>query len=168
MVRVVWEGTEMNATSGGDREKLATDLEQARNELRASYEGLSDEQMTQAGAVGEWSVKDTLTHIASWEEITLTDLQRVARGDMPTLASFDLKKVDDWNTTIMSIRRNLPLEQVLRELDIVRADVMEVFGRLPDSTLVERQFARGILTICAVHDREHTEDIRKWRGQEKL
>lgn len=158
----------MSATSGDDREKLAGDLEQARNELRASYQGLSDEQMTQAGAVGEWSVKDVLTHITSWEEITLTDLQRVARGDMPTLASFDLKKVDDWNTTIMSIRRNLPLEQVLRELDSTRADLVAVVGQLPDSSMAEGQFARGMLTICAVHDREHTEDIRKWRGQEKL
>jgi hypothetical protein len=158
----------MTSTSGGDRDQLVKDLEQARNELRASYQGLSDEQMTRPGAVGEWSVKDVLTHVVSWEEITLPDLERVARGDTPTLASFDPKKVDDWNAMIMSIRRNLPLDQVLRELDISHADLMVALGRLPDPVLAEGQFARGMLTICAAHDREHTEDIRQWRQREGL
>jgi len=158
----------MTSTSGGNRDQFVKDLEQARNELRASYQGLSDEQMTQAGAVGEWSVKDVLTHITSWEEVTLPDLQRVARGDTPTLASFDLSKVDDWNAMVMSLRRNLPLDQVLRELDLSRQDLLSALAQLPDSALAEGQFARGMLTICTVHDKEHTEDIRQWRQREGL
>ena len=158
----------MTAASCDDRDQLVKDLEQARNELRASYQGLSEGNMTRPGAVGEWSVKDVLTHISSWEEVTLADLERVARGDTPTLASFDLSKVDDWNTMIMSLRRNLPLDQVLRELDITYADLMVSIGRLPDSALAQGQFARGMLTICATHDKEHTEDIRKWRQREGL
>ena len=157
----------MSSTSG-DRDQLVEDLEQARDELRASYQGLSDEQMTRAGAVGEWSVKDVLSHIASWEEVALPDLQRVARGDTPTLASFDLSKADDWNAMVMSLRRNLPLDQVLRELDIARVDLIVAVSQLPDSALAEGQFARGTVTICAVHDREHAEDISQWRKKENL
>lgn len=158
----------MTSTTGGDRDQLMKDLEQARSELRASYQGLSDEHMTKLGAVGEWSVKDVLSHIVSWEEITLPDLARLTRGDTPTLASFDLNKVDDWNAMIMSLRRNLPLPQVLRELDISRADLMAALGRLPDAALAEGQFGRALVTICTVHDGEHTEDIRKWREREGL
>jgi hypothetical protein len=158
----------MTSTSGGDRDQLVNDLEQARTELHASYQGLSDVQMTGAGAVGDWSVKDVLTHITSWEEVTLTDLARLARKDAPVLAAFDLNKVDDWNAMVMSLRRNLPLAQVLRELETTRAELTAAVARLPDSALADGQFGRALVTVCTVHDREHSEDITKWRQREGL
>ena len=160
----------MHATSGDDREELLKDLEQARDELRASYEGLSDEQMVQPEAVGEWSVKDVLSHVASWEEVALPDLARIARGDVPALATIDLYSFDfdPFNAMIMSLRQALPLEQVLRELDIVRAEFTAAVGRLPESALVEGQFARMLVQITAEHDREHTQHILQWRGREGL
>jgi hypothetical protein len=160
----------MSSTAGSDRDQLVRDLEEARNELRASYEGLRDEQMTRLGAVGAWSVKDVLSHIASWEEVALPDLARLARGDTAILASMDLYSAnfDDFNAVIMSLRRNLPLDQVLRELDIVRADFMAGVSRLPDSVLAEGQFGRILVQITGEHDREHAEGIRRWRQQEGL
>jgi hypothetical protein len=160
----------MGQTSASDRDQLAGELEQARSELRASYQGLSEEQITRLGAVGEWSVKDVLSHVASWEEVMLPDLARLVRGDTPVLASMDLETADfdPFNAMIMSLRRNLPLDQVLRELDICRADVMAALARLPDAALAQGQFARFLLQITAVHDREHAEGIRQWRRKEGL
>jgi hypothetical protein len=93
----------MTSTSGGDREELVGCLEQSRGNLRASFHGLSDEQMSRPGAVGEWSVKDVLSHVASWEELALPDLARLARGDAAVLASIDLyaTNYDPFNTMIM-------------------------------------------------------------------
>lgn len=160
----------MGSTSGMDRNQLVGELQRARDELRASYQGLPDEQMTRLGAVGEWSVKDVLSHVASWEEILLPDLARLARGDIPILAGMDLEAAnfDPFNAMIMSLRRNLPLGQVLRELDVDRADLIEAVGRLPDSALAQGQFARFLLEITAAHDREHAEDIRQWQRNEGL
>ena len=160
----------MSSASGGDRDQIVKDLEQARSELRASYQGLSDEQMRQLGAVGEWSVKDVLSHVASWEEFVLPDLGRLARGDMPILGGIDLYSAnyDAVNSIIMSLRRNLPLDQVLRELDIVRADLVKAISRLPDAALVEGQFGRVLVQITAEHDRQHAEDIRQWQRREGL
>ena len=160
----------MTLISGGDRDQLVKELERAKNELRASYEGLSEERMMRPGAVGEWSVKDVLTHVASWEEVALPDLARLARGDTPTLASIDLYSTsfDDFNALIMSLRRNLSLDQVLRELDIVRADFMAAVSLLPDPVLAEGQFGRMLVQITAEHDREHAEGIRQWRQKEGL
>ncbi|OGO50937.1 MAG: hypothetical protein A2148_02245 [Chloroflexi bacterium RBG_16_68_14] len=160
----------MTSRPGDDRERLVRDLEQARNELRASFQGLSDEQLTQTGAVGEWSVKDVLSHVASWEETALPDLARLARGDTPVLASIDLyaANFDPMNAMIMSLRRNLSLPQVLRELDILRADFLAAVARLPDSVLVEGQFGRVLVQITAEHDQEHAQHILEWRKQEGL
>ena len=151
----------------GDREQLLGRVEEARRGFLAAIDGLSDEQMT-SPAVGEWSVKDLLCHVASYEEIALPDFERVGRGDAPALATFDLKRVDEFNAMIMSLRRHFSLKQAWRELDISRRSLLEAVGRLPDAALAEGQFARGMLQICAYHDTEHTEDIQAWRKREGL
>jgi len=159
----------MTQALGGHKDHLVKELERARNDLLASYQGLSDEHMIRPGAVGEWSVKDVLSHVASWEEVALPDLARLARGDTPTLASIDLYSTsfDGFNALIMSLRRALPLDQVLRELDIVRADFMTAVSRLPDPVLAEGQFGRMLVQITAEHDRQHADDLRQWRKKEK-
>jgi hypothetical protein len=160
----------MASPTSGDRDYLMGEMESARNQLLASYEGLSDEQMTRLGAVGEWSVKDVLSHVASWDEVLLPDLARISSGDTPSLASIDLETAnfDNANAAIMSQRRSVPLDQVLRGLDTVRADVVAAVARLPDSALVEGRFARPLLQITAAHDREHAEAILQWRKQQGL
>lgn len=158
----------MSSSSAGDREQLARKLEKARNDLRASFEGLSDEQMTRPGAVGEWSLKDVLSHVASWAEMSLPDLARLARGDAPILGSIDLyaTNYDPMNAMIMSLRRDLPLAQVLRELEIGHADFMAAVARLPDSVLVDGQFGRVLVQITAEHDEEHAQHVLEWRRRE--
>ena len=158
----------MTASSSGDKQDLVSYLERARKELRGSIQGLSDEQLTQSGAVGEWSVKDVLTHIGSWEETVLPDLARLAQGDTPVLQAIDLyaASYDVVNAAIMSLRRKLPLDQVLRELDISRGDFMAAVARLPDAVLVEGQFGRVLLRITAEHDEEHAQHIVEWRTRE--
>lgn len=160
----------MTSTSGSDREQLVAYLERARKELRASFRGLSDEQMIRPGVAGEWSAKDVLSHVTSWEEQALPDLARLARGDTAVLASVDLyaTNYDPFNAMIMSLRRNLHLDQVLRELDISRADFMAAVARLPDSVLVEGQFGHLLLKITAEHDEEHAGHIKEWRKKEGL
>lgn len=148
-----------------DREDLLGRAEEARRALMSAIEGLTDEQMTKP-VVGDWSVKDLLAHVASWDEFVLPDMERVARGDVPALAAFDLKRVDEFNAMIMSLRRHFSVEQARRELDISRTSLTEAVSRLPDSALAEGQFARGMLQICAYHDTEHTEDIQAWRRRE--
>jgi hypothetical protein len=158
----------MSPSSTGDREHLVARLDDARKKLLASLQGLSEEQMTQSGAVGEWSVKDVLSHVASWEETALPDLARLARGDAPVLASIDLyaTSYDSMNAMIMALRLKTPLPQVLRELDILHADFMAAVARLPDSVLAEGQFGRLLVQITAEHDEEHARHILEWHDKE--
>ena len=160
----------MSSAPGSDREDLLGQMEKARGELRASYQGLSDEQMARLGAVGEWSVKDVLSHVASWDEVMLPDLARIARGETPALASIDVEgaNYDAANAAIMSQRRDRPLDHVLRELDTDRADIIAAVSRLPDSALAEGQFGRILLQITAAHDLEHAAGIIDWRRKEGL
>ena len=129
----------MTSNASGDREGLVSHLERARSELLDSIRGLPEERLTETGAVGEWSVKDVLTHIVSWEEMALPDLARLARGDTPVLQGIDLyaANFDAVNAALMSLRRELPLDQVLRELDISRGAFM---GQKPKAGQVRPNF----------------------------
>jgi len=159
----------MTPPSPDEKTQLAKELAEARDNLLAAISGVTDEQMTQPGAVGEWSVKDVLTHVTSWEEIALPDMARLSRGDIPMLSGIgDLASAnyDGPNHMIVALRRHLPLDQVLRELDIVHADFVEAVNRLPESVLAEGQFGRGLVQITAAHDNEHAGHILAYRGKE--
>jgi hypothetical protein len=160
----------MTSISGVERDQLRRELEEARKELLASFQGLTQEQMTRPGVAGDWSVKDVLSHVTSWEEIALPDLARLARGDKAVLASIDLYSAnyDPMNAVIMSMRRNLPLDQVLRELHIFHADFVAGVARLPDSVIQEGQFGWLFVKITAEHDHEHAGHISEWRKREAL
>lgn len=133
----------------------------ARRDLLDAIGGLSSDEMTRP-VVGDWSVKDLLTHVTSWEEQVAMDLCRLARGHMPALLYFQAEEIDHWNDMIMSLRRNFPVEQVLDELEGGRAELLAGLEPLDD-----KQFAAGYLSvtigITAAHDADHARQIREWR-----
>jgi len=150
-----------------DREEVYSLLEAAHKELLAAIDGLTPEQMA-IPVFDDWSVKDILAHIVSWEEYTLLDFQRVARGHMPALASFKQRDVDNFNAMVMSLRRDFPLDQVAHELEANRKDTIAALDALPDERLAQGQFARIWAAITAGHDHEHAEHIREWRRKEGI
>ena len=150
-----------------DREEIYSLLEASHKELLAAIDGLTPEQMA-IPVFGDWSVKDILAHIVSWEEYTLLDLQRVARGHMPALASFKQRDLDNWNALAMSLRRGFPLDQVMYELGANRKATIAALDALPDERLAQGRFARIWASITAGHDLEHAEQIRQWRQKEGI
>ena len=150
-----------------DREQVYSQLEKARQQLLAAVDGLKPEQMT-VPMMGDWSVKDILAHVASWEEFALPDLRRAAKSHIPALASFREAEVDDWNRMLMSLRRNFPLDQVTTELKEYREATIAALDALPDERLAQGQFPWIMAMITVRHDREHAEDITKWRQKEGL
>ncbi|UCH86965.1 MAG: DinB family protein [Dehalococcoidia bacterium] len=150
-----------------DREEARSLLEAAHKELLAAIDGLTPEQMA-IPVFDNWSVKDILAHIVSWEEYTLLDLQRLARGHMPALASFKQEDLHNWNALVMSLRRDFPLDQVMHELEANREATIAALDALPDERLAQGQFARIWASITAGHDHEHAEHIRNWRQKEGI
>ena len=62
------------------REKLLETIEQRWGDLLGSVEGLSDEEMLEPGVVGDWSVKDILAHVTTWELEARKHLPEIAAG----------------------------------------------------------------------------------------
>lgn len=66
-----------------NKQQLLKRLEKAWTEIKESYAGLSDSQMMESGVMDEWSVKDTLAHVTTWEEEALSYLPLIITGGRP-------------------------------------------------------------------------------------
>ncbi len=157
----------MNATDpAAARRGADTLIQDARKELLSAIDGLSPEQMS-APALDDWSAKDLLAHIASWEEHVVSDLARVQRGHVPALAAFQESDVNTWNGLLVGLRRAFPLQQVLFEFNHYRTALLDALGTLDDSAFASG-YVPSTLAICAWHDREHAGHIRAWREREGI
>ena len=65
------------------RQQLLARMERAWAALRESFSGLSDAQLTEPGVAGEWSVKDVLAHVTTWDEEALKYLPLIHSGGRP-------------------------------------------------------------------------------------
>ena len=140
---------------------MLLELEEARHDLLRAVEGLSETEMTRPLAEADWAVKDVLAHVASWDELRCFEIARVTRGDRPLYAELQEDDFAAWNAILMSVRRDLSCDQVLRELNHARENVLAAIASVPDETLAEVAPGRGRIRRAAAHDREHANQIRQ-------
>lgn len=138
-------------------------LESNRALLMAAIDGITADRMLEP-VDGEWSVKDILTHIASWDELIIPDLKRLRAGRVPTLGSNLEEATDKWNDLLMTFRRNLPLDQVLDELTETRDEVVEILDSIDDDRF--EGIVVGHCQVAALHDWQHAKDINEWRSRQ--
>jgi hypothetical protein len=140
------------------REGAYANLRFNRELLTAAIAGLTPEEMT-AFAVDEWSVKDIVAHVTSWEQIILIDLERIKAGRTP--ANY-CRGTDDWNEFLMLGHESFNLEQVMTEFAETREAIMQALDAIPDDAFAEGDLL-GNLNIIATHDWQHASDIKTWR-----
>src|SRR5256885_7218978 len=68
---------------GTDKQRLLRRLDKAWAALKESYAGLSDPRLTEPGVTGDWSVKDILAHVTTWEREALKHLPLIIAGGRP-------------------------------------------------------------------------------------
>ena len=117
--------------------------------LSAALERLSDEQMLAPDAVGEWSLRDTLSHIAnlwlaeqleSYLDGRAPDALSATGTTEPPGPAFDLTTTDGRNAWRHHVRQNESLEQVRERYDLFLERMDAVIGRFPEAEF-ERSFA---------------------------
>ena len=138
-----------------NREQQLKHLEQAWDILSKSFEGLSYESMTEPGVTGDWSVKDILGHITTWDEKILGKLTALMEGQraprFPAINRFNAEQVD--------LKRDMKLPQVLKELSYIHKMVMEFAERMPETHFTTETSFRN----KSEHYRQHADSIMAWR-----
>jgi hypothetical protein len=147
------------------RERLMTTMTRSWNALLASIEGLSDEELTMPGVVGDWSVKDILAHITTWEEEGLHHLPTVAQGKKPPTYASQYGSLDGFNALKYeeNARRSLP--EVRERLLGVHDQVLDYLDTVPDELLHSRERFRNRLKWDTYsHYAMHAKHIQEWRS----
>jgi len=150
-----------------DRDDLLSMLQESRSELAGAIQGLPEDKMT-VPLADDWSVKDFMGHIAAWDEFTVSDLRRIARGRLPCLAAFREADVDNWNAFLIRPRKLFPLPQIRAEFEEARAEMAAVLKELPEGLLAQGQMVRNIFAIMTNHEKDHARQVREWRHAEGL
>ena len=151
-----------------DRRQLLGRLDAAWGAFKASYAGLSDAQLMEPGATGEWSVRDILAHVTTWEEEALTHLPLILEGGTPPRYSVRYGGIDAFNARMTEQKARLSLATVRRQLDETHRRLIDFIQRAPEDQLSrESRFRRRLRLDAYGHYPLHAEAIRRWR-QESL
>jgi Mycothiol maleylpyruvate isomerase N-terminal domain len=146
-------------------QRLLDRLEAAWAALGDSYAGLPEARLVQPGVVDDWSVKDVLFHVTTWEQEALRHLPLVIAGGTPPRYAAQ-GGIDAFNARATQDGRRLSLAEVLRGREETHARLVDFIGRQPEGTFGARTRARRRLRLDTYgHYPEHTAAIRAWRDR---
>jgi len=147
-----------------DGRHLLRRLDAAWGAFNASYAGLSDAQLMKPGVTGDWSVRDILAHVTTWEEEALTHLPLILEGGTPPRYSVRYGGLDAFNARMTEQKARLSLSAVRRQLDGTHRRLIDFIQRAPeDQQSRETRFRRRLRLDTYSHYPQHAEAIRQWR-----
>lgn len=152
-----------------DKQRFLAKIEDAWTSFKASYEGLTPEQLAAPGVAGEWSIKDIFGHVTTWEEESLKHLPVIATGGQPPRYKDLYGGIDPFNGQMVERKRALPLEEVMRQLEDTHRQLMAYIAAAPDELIAtETRFRRRIRWDTYSHYPHHEKIIRDWRARSAL
>ena len=147
-----------------DGRHLLRRLDAAWGAFNASYAGLSDAQLMKPGVTGDWSVRDILAHVTTWEEEALTHLPLILEGGTPPRYSVKYGGIDAFNARMTEQKARLSLSAVRRQLDATHRRLIDFIQRAPEGQLSrETRFRRRLRLDTYSHYPQHAGAIRQWR-----
>jgi len=150
------------------RERLFGLLEGEWTGLMESFSGLPDRALNQPGAVGHWSVRDLLGHIATWEEEALIALPVISEGrPLPRYASYG--GIDAFNAREQDRKRGITLAELKRELAATHERLTAYLASVPETAYAqEGRFLRRLRQDTYGHYREHAAQVVQWRIEQNM
>jgi hypothetical protein len=146
-------------------QKLLDQIEKAWTSFLASFDGLSGEQMEQPGAAGDWSVKDVLAHVTTWEEESLKHLPLIARKERAPTYKNLYGGIDAFNAQMAAAKKDLALDEVLRQLHATHGQLVEYVAAAPEEQFLPKNRCRARLGWDSFkHYPLHEKSIREWRA----
>ena len=109
-----------------DRDALLRHYREMRDDLLAAIAGLSDEAMTEPSLDG-WSVKDHLAHLALWDDVRASEVERISAGHASAWRMTD-EQDGVYNQLGHNLRLALSLDQVRWELATSRQRLLDAIA----------------------------------------
>ena len=146
-----------------DKQQLLKRLEKAWAAIKESYAGLSDSQLMEPDVMGNWSVKDILAHVTTWEEEALKYLPLIITGGRPP-RYIQYGGIDAFNAQMTEQKQGLALSEVLKQLDETHRRLIDYIRSVPEEHFTrETRFRHRLRLDTYSHYPLHAKAIREWR-----
>ncbi len=147
-----------------NRSQLLRRVHTAWEALEQSFAGLSEARLTEPGVSGEWSVKDILAHVTTWEAEALKYLPLIVEGGTPPRYASE-GGIDVFNARMADHKRALSLADVLGQLRETHRRLIDYIEGVPETQFAcETRFRRRLRLDTYRHYAEHARAIGAWRG----
>lgn len=160
-----------------NKQELLDGIRSERLKLETVLASIPRERWIEAGAVGFWSVKDLLGHLAVWTSRAITALYFAERGEDPRRAFPKQDPVTGWdpsNAIAYEEQKERPLDrieadfrasnlQLVKRLEQIKDDGL-IFDPNRFPTLKANALAVWVWASSGEHDAEHRHDLEKWIG----
>jgi len=144
-------------------------VDKAWETFNGSYAGLSDQELTEAGVTGTWSIRDILAHVTTWEEEALKHLPLILKGGTPPRYSVQYGGLDAFNARTTEQKRSLSLSEVREQLAATHGRLVEFIQSVPEHQLIgDTRFRRRLRLDTYSHYPIHAEAIRQWRQRQGI
>jgi hypothetical protein len=153
--------------------ELLDQIRAERGRLEETLARLTHAQMLQPGVDGEWSVKDALAHISTWERWMIRWTSSLLRGKKPdTPDPWDIERL---NAETYAQVKEIPLADVLEEFRQSYWDSLALAESLSEEQLQTSYtdswpmgpLWTGVAANTSWHYKEHRTDIQKWLDAQK-
>jgi hypothetical protein len=138
--------------------------------METALRGLTDEQLLQPGVIGEWSVKDILSHLTAWEAEVVTRLAKLQAGKKIQTIIPAGSDIDGLNAKWYQEHQDRDLDRVLADFHGVREQMIRQVESLTDKQLTlplpwsKTDTIENLIAWNSYdHEPEHAEQIQKWR-----
>ena len=141
--------------------------------LRSTIDGLDEGQLLRPW-LDAWSVKDIVAHVLGWEREMTGALERLGRGERPTVEGVDYSNTDEWNAAFAQRMASINPATVLAIWQQTHMNYVRAAKAVPD----DRYGTKEDGTPNAVnrllegsgygHYREHAAQIGAWRQREGI
>ena len=155
------------------RQMLAGQVNDARQRLLASFEGLSGEEMTEPGVKGDWSVRDILCNIAAWDRTTIECFRAMLAGERHPLLDMGEDEVEEFEQANYEANVDRPTGEAVEELNKAREELVaflrdvpnaEMFAPAPGDEHADMSIG-ACLAVTVSLDEDNAEVIEQWREE---
>ena len=147
----------------GSRAKILDALRTARCALEEALASVPEDRTDEPGVVVDWSVRDVVGHVTTWEQEAVRALHRFL-DDRDAKAVVTWADVDGLNARESRRKRDLSLAQLREEFEESHAQLVALLCEFPESDLALEEVETRIRVDTYDHYAEHTAHIHEWLG----
>ncbi len=158
------------------KQQLIENIKSGRAALLTAIQGLPEDILLRPFAVGIWSIKDVLAHIAVWESELITALAGLDQhAKVPHIVQ--IEDFDEFNDAQYRVNVRRPLDVIQEDFQGVHDQLLKIVEKIDERLLNDAKrfpwmMGEPVWTLIEengyLHEQEHAQDIMRWRREQNL